>query len=128
MMKIVLVVVTLALPLYVSACSSRKVPNPLLAQIENGKIYVPMYPGIPQNPPKNVVFYPVYVDFYANKPVRDHSPLRALFSESRRDIAAGDFSDKRGFFTRTGLVYSPVKQITSERQLGFLDCKDRRHW
>ena len=107
-----------------TSCSPEKpAPFPLLAELDHGKIYVPMFHGIPENPPQSVVFYPVFKSDQNTE--SDPSPLKGAFIESRTDISIGDFSDTRGFFMTKGLIYSSEKELSVEPRVGFIFPADR---
>jgi len=123
-MRTVFLIAALALSLQETSCSPEKPdPFPLLAEFDHGKIYVPMFQGIPENPPKSVVFYPVFVSH--QKIDSDPFPLKGAFIDSRTDITIGDFSDTRGFLTTKGLIYSSEKERSVEPQVGFIFPADR---
>lgn len=90
-------------------------PFPVLAQLEGGRIYVPLFEVMNQKPTNQVVFYPVYL---WGRP-KNSSPINAVFSEIRSDISVADFSMIRGFLTQRGLVYIPKAERVGY-ELGFL--------
>jgi|SRR5712671_6333158 len=90
-MKNVLLVAIFAMSFLETSCSPET--------FDHRKTYVPMFHGIPENPPQSVVFYPVFKSDQNTE--SDPSSLKGAFIESRTDISIGDFSDTRGILVKS---------------------------